>query len=280
MDTEGWLNLKQVARILGVHYMTAYRYVRTGQLEASLVNSSWLVDPDALEAFRRPSATSDDDVESVDRVARLHARLLRGDVVGAWAIVEDALVAGWGPEEALIDLIVAAVSETEQDDGLAAGHLVGTTAWRTAAQLSTRFRRRGRDRGTVVLGAPEGEGHSLGLSFIADVLRVRNVAVLELGHDVSPAAFVEAAASAERLVAVGIGVTDPTLMGAARDVVLAVREDLPGVPVLLGGRAVANDGIASLAGADGWASDLRGVGDLVDELIRQRSSRRTKNPTR
>ena len=69
-------------------------------------------------------------------------------------------------------------------------------------------------------------------------------------------------------------------MGAARDVVLAVREDLPGVPVLLGGRAVLNDGVASLAGADGWASDLRGVGDLVDELIRQRTSRRNKNPTR
>lgn len=271
MAAQDWLNLKQVARALDVHYMTAYRYVRTGQLEARLEGTSWFVDPEALDAFRhRDAAAKAAPSEAVDRVARMHDRLVRGDAVGAWAIVEDALVAGWSAEEALIDLVAAAVASTRPEDGLAAGHLVATTALRTASTLSDRFRRRGRHRGTVVLGAPIGEGHSLALALICDLLRIRNVHVLELGHGAPPAAFVDAAARADRLIAVGIGVTDPARMDEARDVVLAVRSSLPGVPVLLGGRAVQNEGVAELAGADGWASDLRGVGDLVDDLVRAR----------
>ena len=45
------LNLKQVAAELGVHYMTAYRYVRQGRLPAWRDGTNWRVDPAALASF-------------------------------------------------------------------------------------------------------------------------------------------------------------------------------------------------------------------------------------
>src|SRR5271155_5743528 len=45
------LNLKQVAATLGVHYMTAFRYVRTGRLHAQLVGTGWIIDRADLERF-------------------------------------------------------------------------------------------------------------------------------------------------------------------------------------------------------------------------------------
>lgn len=270
------LNLKQVAQHLGVHYITAYRYVRTGRLPARRVGTMWLVDPEALSAFEAAdsvSARADLPRRAVDWVDRLHERFLVGDEAGAWAIVEGALIAGWAPEAVLVKLIGPAVAATVPEDGPAAGHLAASTAQRTAAVLASRFRARGRIRGTVVLGAPSGEGHGLGLSLLTDLLRIRNLGVAELGVDVSPEAFVDAGRNAERLVAVAIGVTDPQRMDEARSVVLAVRDRLPGVPILLGGSAVVDRGVAELAGADAWSADLGGVGRLVDDLLRRRTVR-------
>ena len=46
----GLLGLQEVADRLGVHYMTAYRYVRTGRLPATRIGAQWWVDP------QRPSS--------------------------------------------------------------------------------------------------------------------------------------------------------------------------------------------------------------------------------
>jgi excisionase family DNA binding protein len=44
----GLLGLREAADRLGVHYMTAYRYVRTGRLPATRIGAQWWVDPDAV----------------------------------------------------------------------------------------------------------------------------------------------------------------------------------------------------------------------------------------
>ena len=280
------LNLKQVARRLGVHYMTAYRYVRSGRLPAHQVGTAWLVTAADLAAFAsgslsgthlpgdgeaKPSGPGDPD-----RVELLKSRLVMGDGAGAWAAIESALVAGWSPEAVLVDLLVSAVRSTGPADGEAAGHLAVTTATRSATELAARFRRPGRSRGTVVLGSPEGEHHTMGLVVIADVLRLRNVQVLELGSGASSAAFVQAASLAERLVAVGIGVTSIDNLDAATVATRCIRAAHAEVPVLLGGNAVANEETAAVSGATGWASDARGMADLVETYLP--TARSTKAP--
>ena len=44
----GLLSLQEAADRLEVHYMTAYRYVRTGRLRAVQIGSQWWVDPQDL----------------------------------------------------------------------------------------------------------------------------------------------------------------------------------------------------------------------------------------
>lgn len=328
------LNLKQVARLLDVHYMTAYRYVRSGRLPARRDGAAWLVDRGDLDAFRaatrtvgrarvlgadppgaeraEPRPPSEDGdasasgdgrsaaearspggsarrrasagpagpvgpARTVDRVARVRSRLVVGDEAGAWAEVEAALVAGWSPEEVIVDLVSEAVRRTGPVDGLAAGHLAVTAAARTIAGVSARFRRPGRSRGTVVLGAPAGEGHTLGLTVIADVLRMRNLHVLDLGSRVPAAAFAEAATMAGRLVAVGVGVTTVDHLDDARAVTEAVRAVDPAIPVLVGGRAVANPEIAGLTGATAWAADARGMVELVEARLPPRRKPRPQS---
>lgn len=292
------LNLKQVAHHLGVHYMTAYRYVRTGRLPARRVGSGWVVSSTDLTAFERlglgaseatpdppsgrpgagrPSADGT-DLRRVDWVERMRQRLIVGDEAGAWAVAEAALIAGWEPEAVLVDLVAEAVARTDIGDGPAAGHLAATTAGRVLALVSARFRRRGRSRGVVVVGAPEGEVHTLGLAVITDVLRLRNISVLELGSGVPSEAFAEAA-SVDRLVAVGIGLSSVRGVEGASAVARAVRAAVGPVPILVGGRAVANVDVARAIGATAWAGDARSMADVVEAHLPVSSQRRMPDQT-
>ena len=45
------LTLKQAAQALGVHYNTAYAYVRDGTVKASKVGGRWRINPEHLEAL-------------------------------------------------------------------------------------------------------------------------------------------------------------------------------------------------------------------------------------
>src|SRR5581483_8712930 len=196
----GRITLQEAATRLGVHYMTAYRYVRTGRLPGERSGANWLVDPAALDrlgpaapsAPRPPRGTA-----RAEAPGRLAARLVAGDEAGAWHLVETALTSGLDPDEVYLDLLVPALRGV--GDGWADGRLIG--------RLGPRFARRGRKRGTVVLGAPPGEEHGLPCAIVADLLRAARFDVVDLGADTPAASFAAAAAGADRLVAVLIGAT-------------------------------------------------------------------------
>ena len=51
------ITLTEAAEVLGVHYMTAYKYVRTGRLAASKVGGGWRITSDALKEFQSAPTT-------------------------------------------------------------------------------------------------------------------------------------------------------------------------------------------------------------------------------
>jgi excisionase family DNA binding protein len=277
----GLLNLKQVARALDVHYMTAYRYVRQGRLPAVRSGNVWLVDPDDVAALasagRGGAGSAPATAPAVDWAARFGERLLAGDEVGAWTVVSRALASGHTPQRCYLELISGSMAAIGED--VAAGRLsvadqyVATaTAQRVGARLGARFRRRGRSRGTVVLGAPAGERHALPIAVVADLARLAGFTVVELGADVPPEAFGLAAERAERLVAVGIGVTTVDHLDAARAAVDAVERAAPGTPVVMGGQAVRNPEVAGLLGVHEWAADGAALVTALDRLAADRAS--------
>ncbi|MFV0307187.1 MAG: cobalamin-dependent protein [Desertimonas sp.] len=277
----GELNLKQVAAALGVHYMTAYRYVRQGRLEARREGTSWRVHPDAIERFSAASVDPSPNA-AVDWAGRLVQPLIEGDEPMAWTLVEAALAAGCDPTDCSLDVIVAALAivDARRDAGeLSAARqpLATAVAYRLIARLGARFRRPGRSRGTVVFGSPTGERHSLPIAVVADLVRLAGFDVLELGPDLPPDAFVAAVTEAPRLIAVGIGITSTDHLDAARATIAAIRTVDADVPIVAGGQAVLNPEVAALLDASAWAPDGRSAVEVIESLVA--GGRRARRPS-
>ena len=263
------LTLPQVADKLGVHYMTAYRYVRTGRLPARRVGGTWRVDPGDLTLVRRskhgsrsPRATG-----RAPSPTRLEARLVAGDEAGAWDVLEASLASGMEPEGVLLELVGPALRSIgtlwEHDKlSVADEHRASTVAARLISRLGASFARRGQKRGTVIVAAAPGERHGLPVAIAANLLRWRGFDVVELGADTPADSLAQAAACEPDLVAVGIACTMGSSSQAARRAIAAVRRSAPQVPVLLGGAAIVDAAHARRLGADVF------TGGRADEVVR------------
>ena len=278
----GGVNLKQAASILGVHYMTVYRYVRQGRLVAHRLGTGWVVDPDDLATMVAGRDVSfpvvrDTHPPGVDWRERLRRTLVVGDETAAWRVLEQALAAGHTPADCYLDLLVGAIDDISgpsslPDAPIAEEYLATATAARLVALLSARFRRPGRSRGTVVFGAPLGEHHTFAISVVADLVRLEGFSCLELGANVPPEAFAATAAGAYRLVAVGVGVSRDSNLDVVQRIVAAVHDVDARIPVVLGGQAIADPATAALTGADAWALDGRQAVEVIKGLARVRRS--------
>ena len=280
------ISLQDAAEVLGVHYMTAYRYVRTGRLAAVKEGAEWRVDPADLADLEvgrraRPGATADDRTSPTAPAdkrprtwtaepTRLAGRLIEGDEPGTWQLIEDALTAGATPESIYTDLLVPAMAEvgdrwSRGDASVADEHAATVTVQRLVGRLGPSFARRGRKRGTIVLGAAPGDNHGLTVSLLADPLRGRGFAVVDLGANVPTEAWLDAVEGAERLKAVGISVISPGLDESVAATTAAVHEATD-VPLVLGGGGLADEAHARALGADGWASSHAEAIELFERI--------------
>src|ERR1700679_3853599 len=167
-SASGLLGLQDAADRLGVHYMTAYRYVRTGRLRATRIGAQWGGDPRDLKAVSVGASVAG-QARTVTRkasrataVRRLEDRLVAGDEPGAWTIVESRLGSGSDAEEILLDSLGQAMRSV--GEGWESGdytvddeHRASGVASRVVARLGASFTTRGPKRGSVILGTPPHE---------------------------------------------------------------------------------------------------------------------------
>jgi MerR family transcriptional regulator, light-induced transcriptional regulator len=297
-DEHGMLTLQQAADHLGVHYMTAYRYVRTGQLRATRRRGRWSVAPADLTALTRhreqrsgadvaADGSSPADGDDIDRQrARLLERMLAGDEPGAWHIVQSPPGGPLPPDRVHLELLAPCLREIGRR--WAAGtldvgdeHVATATAARLAARLAPLRARRGRTRGTIVLcGAPD-ERHGLPMTLLTNVLRSRGWGVIELGPDTPAIAVVTTARRADRLLAVAVSIGSAEGFGSATDMLAELRRSLPGVPLLVGGPGVPDAPTARRLGGDGWGADAEEVDHLLAvERVRRRDPPAPPPPAR
>ena len=274
---DGTVSLRDAAESIGVHYMTAYRYVRGGRLPAKKVGSTWRVRVADLE---RLAAGEDVETQHAPKSgrgnraahrARLESRLVAGDEGGAWGVLDSAMAAGADPDEVLLELLSPAMSSigTRWADGeisIAEEHRASAVAQRLIARLGPRFSRPGRKRGTVVIGSVAGDRHSLPTAMMADLLRGVGLEVVDLGADTPADSFVMAASDADRLVAVALCVTSSGLESSVAEAVSAVKAAGLTAPVVVGGGAMTDGATARSLGADEWAGDSRGAVELFADL--------------
>jgi len=109
--------------------------------------------------------------------------------------------------------------------------------------------------GKVVLGAPLGDVHDIGKGIVGKLLQYSGFEVIDLGVNVRPARFLEAAAENDADL-VGISALITVAYESLRETVLeferaGLRER---VKVMLGGGAVSQR-VSEYAGADVWSRD-------------------------
>jgi excisionase family DNA binding protein len=279
------MTLQEAADSLGVHYMTAYRYVRQGRLPAERQGAEWRIRPADLKALRHPygakarrgPARVDADRQSLER------RLLAGDIAGAWWLIDSHLGGGLDPSGVLLELVVPAlrsIGDRWADGGvsIADEHRAVAVAQRVIGCLGLQFGRRGRNRGTVALAAPSGDLHTLPVAIVADLLRWKAFDVSELGGNMPADALGLAVAGEQRLVAVGIVSTTRGLDDEVAASVRAVRTAAPDVPIFLGGLSIRSAAHARRLGGDMWTGS--GPNAAVETVERIAGSIESRRPPR
>lgn len=121
--------------------------------------------------------------------------------------------------------------------------------------------------GRVVVGTVVGDVHDIGKNLVATLLQGAGFEVIDLGTDVSPDRFVDAAVDAGAPV-IGMSALLTTTMIGMRDVVDLVRErGLAGTIATIVGGAPVTAEFAREIGADAWAADAPSAVDRIRTLI-------------
>ncbi|MGA1219511.1 MAG: B12-binding domain-containing protein, partial [Ilumatobacteraceae bacterium] len=196
------VTLHEAAERLGVHYMTAYRYVRQGQLPALRTSAGWRVALKDLDQFsRREETANGDSTRTRSRrqapwSSRLEARLIAGDVEGAWGVIESAMAAGSTVDRVYTEYIAGAMESigarwAAGELEVADEHRATVVVQRLLGRLGPQLNRRGRSRGTVVVGSPSGEQHSIPSAVLSDLVRADGWSVIDLGADCPASSFIQ-----------------------------------------------------------------------------------------
>lgn len=246
------LDLQSAANELGVHYQTAYRWVRSGRLPARRVNGKYVVRRDDLVDLDRdrstPRPVTTPSSARLDRSAdRLQQLLIDGDEAMARTLIRRLADDG----TPVIDLIQHVIVPPLQAIG-DAWHRGALSIWiehRSSAIVERALgdivpNPRGRRRGVAVVGAVTGDHHGLPTTMAAAVLRSDQWHVHHLGADVPVTEFVAACSESAADLAV-VTVTNPALADAASSAAEMIR--LSGAETLVGAPGRRLDDLVELA---------------------------------
>jgi len=200
--------------------------------------------------------------------------------------LQDALMAGKKAEvETLVDQALAAKIPTRQilNEGLIAGMqrlgvmfknnevfipevLVAARAMNAGLTKLEPYliKDKVEPKGLVVIGTVKGDLHDIGKNLVAMMLKGAGYKIVDLGADVAPDKFVDAAKQNKADV-VALSALLTTTMIQMKAVVQAVQGSGLGVPVIVGGAPLTQD-YADQIGAKGYAPDAASAVDIVHRL--------------
>jgi excisionase family DNA binding protein len=233
------LELQRAADELGVHYQTAYRWVRTGKLPAQLVGGRYRVTQadisDMAQRRAAPKAPPPPSTLRMDRAAeRMHDALVNGDEAAVQSVARELIDEGASVVDVIQQVLVPPLVRigTDWHNGLLSiwvEHRASAMIERLLGGIAPNPR--GRRRGTVMVAAVTGDLHSLPSSMAAVALRDDNWWVEHLGANMPPDELVQFCAEHPVDVAV-LSSTNPDTAELAADTAQRLIES--GVGVVLG----------------------------------------------
>ena len=234
------VDLQGAADRLGVHYQTAYRWVRSGKLPASLVSGRYQVDPRALTRFAQSRSEPRAPRPRRPRQGfgplsdQCYEHLVSGDERAVQATIGRLVEDGVAVATIATAILVPALRRVGQEWrdgalGIAEEHRASAIVERVLADHQPRPR--GRRRGVAVVAALSGDRHNLPTLMAATALREDNWHVHHLGADLPSEELLRFCRDHQVDLAV-LTVTSPDTAGAARRAASLLRRD--GVRTLVG----------------------------------------------
>jgi 5-methyltetrahydrofolate--homocysteine methyltransferase len=198
--------------------------------------------------------------------------VLNGDAAAAARLATDGLAAGVPPRALLDHGLIAAMGEAgrlfESGEYFVPELLVSARAMKAAmAVLDPALVGQARSSaGRIAIGTVAGDLHDIGKNLVATMLRGSGFEVDDLGVDVTPGQFVDAARAGASVIGVSSLLT--TTMVSMGAVVSAIEQaGLRGrVKVMVGGAPV-TQAYADAIGADGYSDNAGGAVTLARRLI-------------
>ncbi len=120
--------------------------------------------------------------------------------------------------------------------------------------------------GTVAIGTVEGDLHDIGKNLVAMMLEGTGFTVIDLGENVSPDAFVNAAKEGANIIAMSALLTTTMPMMATTIKALEDAGVRDKVKVMIGGAPITQE-YADQIGADGYSTDAASAAELAKRLI-------------
>jgi 5-methyltetrahydrofolate--homocysteine methyltransferase len=203
---------------------------------------------------------------------RLRQAVLDGDAATAASLAAEGLTAGLPARTLLDDGLISAMAEAgrlfEAGEFFVPELLVSARAMKAAMTvLEPRLADQPRESaGRIAIGTVAGDLHDIGKNLVATMLRGAGFDVDDLGVDVTPARFVEAARAGADVI--GISSLLTTTMISMRAVVEALEQaGVRGrVKVMVGGAPVTPE-YADSIGADGFSDNAGGAVTLARQLV-------------
>lgn len=272
-ERKGLVSLAEAAELLGVHYMTVYRYVRRGQLPSAKVEDRWQILQGDLDQFRSKQQWRKGSGAVIDASTwsqRYEHRLLAPDPRGAWEVLQRSQAEGLTTTDVYLDVITPALERIghawrTRRVGISPEHQATVIVRQHLGRLSVAFSHRGRRRGSIVLGCPPGEFHDLGLQMAADLFVAGGYNPLNLGANSPASAFQEAIEADDTVIALGVSSHDPNDVETTRQLVSDLRLIAPHTPIVVGG-GTANESNALELGADHMTNDVETALDWLNSI--------------
>ncbi len=207
--------------------------------------------------------------------AAMRQSVIDGDAVAAASLAEAALANGVPPLDAIEMGFVPGLSHVGEQFALGELFLpdmmlAARAMQKAIAILEPEMARQSAVRnvvGRVVIGTVKGDIHEIGKNLVGMMLSTSGFEVHDLGVDVAPDRFVEAAREHNADI-IGVSALLTTTMAGQRTVVeaLAAAGMRPRVKVIVGG-APASESWAAEIGADGYSEDAIGAVALARKLL-------------
>jgi 5-methyltetrahydrofolate--homocysteine methyltransferase len=203
----------------------------------------------------------------------LAAALIRGDAPAVEKMTQEAVDAGMDPKEILDNGLIAGMqvvgerfkeNEIYVPEVLIAARAM-TTGMKTLEPLLVKAGIK--PVATIAMGTVRGDLHDIGKNLVGMMLRGNGFKVVDLGIDVTPEKFVEAAKE-EGVNLIGMSALLTTTMPSMKATIEGLQKaDLLGkVKVMIGGAPVTQR-YADEVGADGYAPDAASAVDKAKALL-------------